>query len=234
MQIEQLFVETLVDIDQRLSSNPSEYDLIKVAGLLRPILLEKLLDDASAAVSMDVKFRVVKAGPPPISPELQKELDARWAQIHATNPEIKRVTIAAAMRADLLNGELGPTSQSGDQVVELGRKDFLNHAGILTYNDFQYTVEHILRVAANSLGGIHWGPENWDERSEELRKYMEGSVLFGRPMPAAMMALIARCTLRTCKPVADELTRRGLYSPASSEWVWSADGHCSVRRPEAS
>jgi hypothetical protein len=234
MHAEQLFVETLVDVDQRLSGDPSEYDLIKIAGLLRPILLEKLLDEASAAASMTPKFRVVKAGPPPISPELQLELDARWAKIHATNPEIKRVTIAAAMRADLLTGELGPVSQPGDQVIELGRKDFLNHAGILTYNDYQYSVEHILRVAANSLGGIHWGPTNWDDRSEELRKYMDGSVLFGRPLPAAMMAEIARCTLRTCKPVADKLTQLGLYSPALSEWVWSADGHCSVRRSEAS
>jgi hypothetical protein len=100
------------------------------------------------------------------------------------------------------------------------------------FNDYPYTVKHILRVAANSLGGIHLGP-NSNPRSEELRKLMEGSVWFGRPLPAAMMAGIARCTLRACAPVADELTRLGLYSPASSEWIWSADGHCSVRRPEA-
>ena len=90
-------------------------------------------------------------------------------------------------------------------------------------------MENVLRVAANSLGGIHWGPENWDQRSEQLRQYMEGSVWFGRPLPAAMIAEIARCTLRACKPLADELTRLGLYSPASSEWIWSADGHCSIR-----
>jgi hypothetical protein len=234
MQIEQLFVETLIDVDQRLSRDPSEYDLIKIAGLLRPILLEKLLDDATAAASMDPKFRVVKPGPLPIPPELKKQQDEAWAKLHATNPEIKRVDIAVGMRLDLLTGELGPASHPGDQVIELGRKDFLKHAGILIYNDFPYTVEHILRVAANSLGGIHWGPENWDPRSEELRKYMEGSVAFGRPLPAVVMAGIAHCTLRTCKPVADELTRRGLYSPSTSEWVWSADGHCSVRRPEAS
>lgn len=234
MQIEQLFVETLVDVDQRLSRDPSEYDLIKIAGLLRPILLEKLLDDASAAAAVDPKFRVVKPGPLPIPPELKKQQDEAWAKIHATNPEIQRVDIAFAMRLDLLTGELGPASHPGDQAIELGRKDFLNHAGILIYNDFPYTVEHVLRVAANSLGGIHWGPENWDTRSEELRKYMEGSVVFGRPLPAVVMSGIAQCTLRTCKPVADELTRRGLYSPSTSEWVWSADGHCSVRRPEAS
>jgi hypothetical protein len=57
-------------------------------------------------------------------------------------------------------------------------------------------------------------------------------VWFGRPLPAAMIAEIARCTLRACQPLADQLTGRGLYSTASSEWIWSADGHCSVRAPE--
>lgn len=229
MHAEQLFVETLIDVDQKLRNNPGEYELLKVAGLLRPLLLEKLLDDASAAAGLDVKFRVVKAGPPPTSPEVKKQQDEAWAKLHATNPEIKRVDIAAAVRPYLLTGELGSASQPGDQVVELTRKDFLKHAGVLIYNDYEYTVENILRVAANSLGGIHWGPTNWDARSEELRQYMEGSVWFGRPLPAAMMAEIARCTLRTCTPVADELTRLSLYSPASSEWVWSAGGHCSVK-----
>ena len=229
MHVEQLFVETLIDIDRKLRSNPSEYELLKVAGLLRPILLETLLDDASAAAGVDVKFRVVKPGPPPIPPELKKQMDDAWAKMHAKDPTIKRVDVAFSIRTDLLGGELGPTSQPDDQVIELSRKGFLKHAGILIYNDYPYTVEHLLRVAANSLGGIHWGPENWNERSEELRQHMANSTWLGRPLPAAMMFEIARCTLRACKPVADELARRGLYAPASSEWIWSADGHCSVR-----
>ncbi|WP_197381265.1 hypothetical protein [Mycolicibacterium mengxianglii] len=225
MHVEQLFVETVIDIDQKLRCNPSEYGLLKVAGLLRPILLEKLLDDASAAAGMDAKFRVVKPGPYVPSPEQ----DEAWAKLLAKRPEVQRVDVAVEIRTDLLSGELHEDSQPGDHVVELGRRDFLKHAGVLVYSDYSYTVEHILRVAANSLGGIHWGPTNWEPRSEELRKHMEGDVWFGRPLPAAMMGSIGECTLRTCRPVADELTRLGLYAPESSEWVWSADGHCSVR-----
>jgi len=76
MHVEQLFVETLVDIDQKLRSDPSEYQLLKVAGPLRPILVEKLLDDATAAApSVDVKLQVVKPGTLPISPELQAHID---------------------------------------------------------------------------------------------------------------------------------------------------------------
>ncbi len=143
-------------------------------------------------------------------------MDEAWARLHATRPDVKRVDIAVSIRPDLLTGN---PSQLGDQVVELARKDFLKHGGVLIYNDYEYTMENILRVAANSLGGIHWGPTNWDQRSEELRQYMEGSVWFGRPLPAAMIAEIARCTLRACKPLADELTRLGLYSSAFSEWM---------------
>jgi hypothetical protein len=229
MHVEQLFVESLVDIDRKLQSNPSEYDLLKVAGLLRPILLEKLLDDAAAAApSVDVKFRVVQPGPLPITPELQAHIDAQWAKLHATNPDIPRVDIAVAINPNLLSGV---PRQPGDQVVELTRKEFLNH-GFITYLDTDYTVEHALRLAANSLGGTHWGDWNSSPQAQKLGEHMEGSVWFGRPMPAAMMGAIAGCTLRACQPLADELARRGLYSPASSEWIWSADGHCSVRAPQ--
>ncbi|MGO9156598.1 hypothetical protein [Mycobacterium sp.] len=229
MHVEQLFVQTLIDIDRKLRSNPDEYELLKVAGLLRPILLEKLLDDAAeAAPSVDVKFRVVKAAPLPISQELQAHIDAQWAKLHETNPEIRRVDIAAEINPSLLSGE---PSRPGDQVLELTRKDFLDH-GFIIYNDAVFTVEHALRLTANSLGGTHWGEWNSSAEAKQLGEYMKGSVWFGRPMPAAMMGAIAGCTLRACQPLADELTRRGLYSPASSEWIWSADGHCSVRAPE--
>ena len=60
MQVEQLFVETLIDIRQKLNSNPTEYHLLRVSSLLRQILLENLLEDASTATSLEAKFRVVK------------------------------------------------------------------------------------------------------------------------------------------------------------------------------
>jgi hypothetical protein len=118
-----------------------------------------------------------------------------------------------------------------DQVVELARRDFLKHAGILIYQDCPYRGERAAGCG-EQLGWNPLGSGNWDARSEELRKYMADSMWLGGPPPAAMMGTIADCTLRTCKPLADELTRRGLYAPASSEWVWSADGHCSVRTPQ--
>ena len=236
MNVEQLFVETLIDIDQKLRNNPGEYALIKVSGLLRPILLDKppFLDTASAAVSLDAKFRVIKPAPLHIPPELKAQIDAAWAKLHETRPEVKRVDVAVGMRFDLLAGE---PREPGDQVLELSRQEFLNHDIGFTLNDFNYSVESMLRVAANSLGGIHNdGKPNRDKRAEELRQYQKngGATSFGRSMPAAMIYEIARCTLLACQPIADELTRQGLYLPSSSEWVWSADGHCSVRRSEAS
>jgi hypothetical protein len=230
MRVEQLFVETLIDIDQKLRSNPSEYDLLKVSGLLRPILLDNppLLDNASAAASLDAKFRVVKPEPIPISPEV----DAAWEKFLAERPDVKRVNVAVAIRGGLLTGE--PT-QPGDQVLELSRQDFLKHPVGFTLMDTDYSVESVLRVAANSLGGIHNdGQPNRNREAEELRNYMEGggATWFGRSMPAGMVFESARCTLGACQPIADELTRLGLYSPASSEWIWSADGHCSVRATE--
>ena len=58
MKVEQLFVETLIDIRQKLHNNPTEYQLLRVSGLLRQILFENLLDDACAATSLEGKFRV--------------------------------------------------------------------------------------------------------------------------------------------------------------------------------
>jgi hypothetical protein len=218
MQVEQLFVEKLVNVSKALQGNPSEYDLVAVAGLLRPILLDttNLLDRASAAANLDVKFRVVKPAPIPISPEV----DEAWDKFLAVNPGVKRVNVAVAVRGDLLTGE---ASQPGDVVLELARNDFLKH-GIIIYNDIDYTVEHVLRVAANTLGGVHWGETNWNAQAGELRKYMAGSTMFGRSMAAWYISQIALCTLRTCHPLAQKLAELGLYSDAPNDWTWSIGG----------
>lgn len=161
MEVEQLFVATLKDIDKKMRSDPDEYQLLKVAGLLRPILIENLLDQAAAAAPhVDVKFRVVQPGPLPIPPDVQAFIDAQWAKLHATNPEIPRVDVGAAVNPGLLSSE---PRNPRDQVLELGRKDFLTHAFII-YNDAEFTVEHTLLLVANSLGGTHFG--NWNSNPQ--------------------------------------------------------------------
>jgi hypothetical protein len=123
MQIEQLLVETLLDIRQKLNGNPTAYQLLKVSSLLRQILLVNLLDDASAAASVEAKFRVVK--PKPYQPSAK--LDASWAAMHAVHPETKRVNIAVGTRGGLMSGA---ASEPGDQVLDLSRKDFLAHPSL--------------------------------------------------------------------------------------------------------
>jgi hypothetical protein len=88
MRVEQLFVETLIDINKKLGSNPSDYHLLRVSGLLRQILLDKknLLEPASAAASLEAKFRVVKPGPPPIPPDAQRQIDDAWDNRRAVSP----------------------------------------------------------------------------------------------------------------------------------------------------
>ena len=221
MQIEQLFVETLIDIRQKLDNNPTEYHLLRVSSLLRQILLENLLDDVSAATSLEAKFRVVL--PKPYEPSAQS--DESWAAMLAVHPETERVNLGVGMRGGLMTGE---PSKEGDQVLELSRKKFLAHPIGLTLSDVQYSVESVLRVAANSLGGTHNdGKPNHNKEAEELRKYMEsgGAHWFGRSMPSAFVFEIACCTLRACEPLANELAKLGLYSPAVSEWVWDGNGN---------
>ena len=220
MQVEQLFVETLIDIRQKLSSNPTEYHLLKVSGLLRQILLENLLDDASAATSLEAKFRVVS--PKPYEPSARS--NEAWAGMHAVHPETERVNRGFAVRGGLLRGE---PSEEGDQLLELSRKEFLNHPIGLTLNDFEYSVKDVLLVAAHSLGGIHNdGQPNHNGRAERLRQYMNsgGAQWFDRSMPSALVFEIACCTLRACEPLQHELTRLGLYVPLVSEWVWDFSG----------
>jgi len=220
MQVEQLFVETLLDISEKLKNDPTEYHLLKVAGLLRHILWENLLEDVSATTGLEAKFRVIK--PKPYAPSAK--LDESWATMHAVHPETKRVNIGFGLRGGLLSGE---PSEPGDQLVELSLKDFLTHPVGITLSDVEYSVKSVLLVAANSLGGIHNdGKPNRNKEAEQLRKYMEtgGSSLFGRSMPAAFVFEIACCTLRACQPLADHLSELGLYSPAVSDWVWTGAG----------
>jgi hypothetical protein len=115
-------------------------------------------------------------------------------------------------------------------VLELSRTEFLAHPIGLTLNDVQYSVESVLRVAANSLGGTHNnGKPNRNKEAEELRKYMESgeSQWFGRSMPSAFVFEIACCTLRACEPLASELAQLGLYAPAVSEWAWDSNGNAT-------
>lgn len=220
MQAEQLFVETLNDIRQKLNNNPTEYQLLKVSGLLRQILRENLLDEACRATQMRTRFRVVK--PKPWQPS--EEWIKAWEVMRVTHPDIEQgPNLGFRLRGGLLSGE---ASEPGDQVVELTRDKFLKHPVGITLSDVEYTVNAVLLVAANSLGGIHHGTTNQNDEAEMLRKYMEGegSTWFGRSMPAAFVFEIACCTLRTCQPVADKLADLGLYSPAQSEWVWNGDG----------
>ncbi len=144
--------------------------------------------------------------------------------MHAVHPKTKRLNLSFGLRGGLLSGE---PSQPGDQVAELSRNDFLAHPVGITLSDVEYSVKSVLLVAANSLGGTHNdGLPNPNAEAEELRQYMEtgGTTLFGRSMPAAFVFEIACCRLLACKPLADELARLGLYSPAVSEWVWMGDG----------
>ena len=163
-----------------------------------------------------MKFRVVKPGPPPTPPEVQSRFDSYLAVLP---PDAPLPLMGFSYRGDVLTGE---PQWPGDQVLELARKDFLKHE-LVTWNDNHYTVENVLRVAAHSLGGIHWGETNWHPRSEELRQFMEGATWMGRTLPAAIIFELARCTLRACYPLAQELARLGLYSGAPSEFKWSRD-----------
>lgn len=229
MQVEQLFVETLIDMDRKLRSNPSEYDLLKLSGLLRLILIDKptpLLDSASKSANVKVRFRVIKPGPRQVDPAIQKQMNEAWAKLHETRPEIKRIDCAFAIRGGLLTGE---PSEPGDQILMLARQQFLQHPIGITLDDVDYSVEDALNVVAHSNGGIHYSATNSKPRAEVFRQRMEGATWFGRPMAPAMMFEISRCTLAACKPLADALTTLGLYVPGTSEWVWSPDGHCSVR-----
>ena len=233
MHVEQLFVRTLIDVDRKLRDNPDEYELLKIAGLLRPVLLEKLLDDASAVAGLDARFRVVKPGPPPIPPEVQKQMDEAWAKVHAKNPGIKRVDIAVSIRPDLLSGELGPTSLPGDQVVELARRDFLKHAGVLDFSGLPVHRGAHTAGSSKQPGRHPLGPG-------KLESAIRGAPAVHGGFGVVWQALASRDDGRQSRavryvpaqPVADELTWRGLYTPASSEWIWSADGHCSVRASE--
>jgi hypothetical protein len=196
MHVEQLFVETLIDIRNKLSNNPSEYQLLRVSGLLRHILIDKkpLIKPAIALGGLVPLFRVVKPPPRVIPPEQ----DEAWAKMHATQPDVKRVDFAFDYRGHLL---AGVAQNEGDQELSLELKDFLKHE-IITWMDTEYTVENVLRLVAHSLGGVHLGNTNDDPAAQELCTYMEGAMMFGRSLPAVITFDMARCTLRACEPLA--------------------------------
>lgn len=181
-----LFVETLNDLHEKLQGVPSAYTVMRVAALLRQLLLdgESLLSQAQAQVKHKSKVRVI----------FQIALGGEYErQILALHPLFWAV-------ADGLDPDTSGVSKPIRQV----QLPELLSSRIMIIGIHEYSVKDVIRQLAHVEGGIHAGsPENEKERI--LTESAQQIAVGGYAPAAAAVRAVGRVVCKGLKPLKDQL-----------------------------
>jgi len=175
-----LFLETLKDLESRLQSDKSEYDAIKIAGILR-----QWLTDATPLVpllcrgrNVMLRFRV-RIESPPTDP-----MPVYWALADGFDPDTA-LTVGHASEVT---------------------KDQLLACNVIYINSVLYTVKDVIRQLAHVEGGVHAGtPE--DERERQLTEWSRFARIGGRETTIYTILAIGRVVMKGLQPLKARLER---------------------------
>ncbi len=143
----ELFLSTVADLRDRLD-NPTDYDLVRAAGLCRQLLLDRrpFLNMIERLYDYKTRFRVI---------------DFDGNVFYGAGLTMVWVSIAP-------NKVIGKSKD-----VQL--REFL-HTKLLRLDSYLYTVTQIIRAASHCMGGIHsFEPE--DEIEQALNDLERGGVV---------------------------------------------------------
>ena len=127
MDVDRLFLETLDDLEARIREDASEYDLLRVAALLRELLVDesRLVDQVNRASKVAPRFRLRVKTP---DPENEFEF---WLG-------------------------LDPSAEVDVPILELDLKELLR-SSVVFLPSSRITVLQVITLAANVRGGVHRG-----------------------------------------------------------------------------
>lgn len=182
-EAERLFLGTMVDIDEKLSSETA-YDLTRATGLLRQLFLDErpLVHEVNRRFRLPLRFHRGAYG---------DELPEIGGASYWLQPDIG------------LN-----LPSSGDPIT---LKEFLKAPCLIQDNVCKLSVADVIKGCAHIRGGIHLGKaesdqdfefENWDEQV---------SVLGGAPSLAATAA-ICRVSLLGLAPLVEAILNQPIHS----------------------
>ena len=176
MDDDQLFLETLCDLEERIASK-NEYKVLKSSGLLRLLLLDqrRLVDAVNQSYGLNLRFRISK----------ESSFEKQMHQDDAVFWSLE----------DLLDGE----SSLAFEPFDATRDQFLSRK-IMRLGPQSITVRDVIDHLANVEGGVHIGKANNDRRraAEAIGRFYSRA---GLPGVVNQVKLIGRITVRALNPL---------------------------------
>jgi hypothetical protein len=188
MDRRKVFLETLKDIEERLQPLKSEYEILKISGLLRQLIREDncAVDLLNRGRNLRLRYQI-NIQSPQFNPQDQVIV---WNTVDGLDPE------TAAVLYD---------------VREVTRKQLLNCIVVYIHPHW-YTVGDIIAQAAHVEGGVHMGVA-LDDRQQQLTEASRFIRLGGLEMNVKTLLPIARVALNGLEPLKLRLERE-LASPS--------------------
>lgn len=159
-----LFLRTLDDLDGRLQPGQAEYDIIRMSGLLRQLLVDgnNLVDQVNRTRRIKISYKAYSFHAP-IEPDV-----VFWALGDWLTPNTPAGSAAGYLT--LTEGVRQPSPPEGtpDTMTpqDLAKDRFLALQVVL-YHGHVFTVKEIILYLANAAGGVHAG-EPKDDKEQAL------------------------------------------------------------------
>jgi hypothetical protein len=175
---DQLFIHTLRDLQQRTVST-DEYVVLRAAGLLRQLLLdrERLMDQVNRPHRLDIRFQI--SGISPYEKLIYEE--------------------APIFRA--LEDALDPKSPLAHKPFDATRDEFLKRR-IMRFGGNWITIRDVIDQLANVEGAVHSGKAK-DARQKTIQATGKFYSRAGLPGVVSHVRLIGRITVQGLSPLRD-------------------------------
>ena len=181
VDIDQLFVCTLDDLEQRTTAT-DEYEVLMSAALLRKLLLDqtRLTDQVNRRYRLNLRFRIGAVSP--CEQLLYEDNPVFWAIEDALDPDCALAYV--------------PYDATRDQF--LARR-------VMRFSGSWLTVRDVVNQLANIEGAVHRGEakDAWERALLEVARFYKHS---GLPGAVNQLKLIGRITVRGLGPLRDAVT----------------------------
>jgi len=187
MNADQLFVETMFDLDKRLASNVP-YEVLGIAALVR-----KLIVDAPPLVSaINTKERQLK-----IRYEVGIVPDSGWNQQHFLADRLVYGFLLDKLLPEINNSAAPPIVLSKDGFLKLE---------VLKVRNTCYSILDIVRHCAHSAGAVHFDKEPVDA-NKALREINEFFIIDNIGGIFRLLKPIGYVVIEALRPLFDEVNK---------------------------
>jgi hypothetical protein len=180
MTTEQLFIETLGDLERRVHPAPSEYEVLGAAALLRKLLLDDqpLVDHVNRGPRLRIRYTITDTTP-------------IWQLAGGPRPSYWSIQ-------DGLDPE---TAMRPAQTVDVARDQLLSKV-VMISGEREVTVRDVILFCAHVCGAVHRGAPR-SELQREMNRAAETFAVGGYASGIRDLQAIGRIVLGGLRPLHD-------------------------------